>query len=85
MGSSLKNFLNIHFDGNGKPIIDNHEYTRIEKVSVKVNHARRIRTIIDQAKNLQEMQTRLGYYVAKNAKSKQEVLDIAHTKMNKRK
>lgn len=85
-GSSLKNFLNVHVDNKGNPIVDSMDYAWPKKVSVKVNHARRIRNIIDLAKTEEDMHNALGDYLALNAKSKEEVLQQipAHLRKNKK-
>lgn len=73
-GSSLINFMNILTDARGKPIIASKTYTIPVKVEVEVNHERRIKRIIEEAKTMKELADRVGDYLAANAKSRKEVV-----------
>ena len=84
-GSSIKNFMNIHTDIKGNPIIESQTYTMPEKVTVKVNHGRRMRALIEQAPNEEAMQMALGNYLAKYAKSKEEVVQQIPAHLRKKK
>lgn len=62
-------------DQNGKPIHPGTEYTIREPIQVPVNHARRIREVIDKAKTLEGMNEDLARYLVKFGKSKQAITD----------
>lgn len=72
-GSSIKNFMNVHADKDGKPIVDNMIYVLSDYRNVKINHTRRIRSLIDQAVNIEQLQDLLGKYLARFAKDPEEI------------
>lgn len=84
-GSSLKNFMNAHTDDKGRPIIDSMNYTIKVKESVKINHERRMRHIIEQAASMDIVEKELGDYLAKYAKSKEEVVEQIPAHLRKKK
>lgn len=72
-GSTIKNFMNVHTDRLGKPIVDSTVYEFSDYRNVKINHTRRVRSLIDQAVNIEELQDLLGKYLARFAKDPEEI------------
>lgn len=73
-GSTLKNFMNITHLQNGKPVMDSGDYTLRDVVETPVNHSRRLKAIIELSQSQEQMTEAMGEYLAKYAKSKEDVL-----------